>query len=298
MKEIGVATSLHISTCTSRVAVSNCTFRNNSGKEGGALYVEKSEDLVVFNSSFSFNKALCGGGAIYCADSRISTNGRIYSFSNSAETSNGGYAYFSNCNVVTEDPNAEYEYHSNNQASNGGAIYAERGTNIQFKYNTTITTASNNGGALYLDQSRVRIFSSMKLILSKNVAKSKGGAIFVPDTNCETTTCFFNADGNEGYHIIFTNNTAHQGPVLYGGLLDRCYVDDSNRHKLAIDVLKYEHTPEAITSHPVRICLCTENHELNCTLRSLTVSDKSAGQIINLLGTVVDQDNNPKASYI
>ena len=279
-------TALHIKTSTFRVAVSNCTFRNNSGKEGGALYVEKSEDIVVFNSSFSFNTALDGGGAIYCVDSKISTKGPIYSFSNSAETSHGGYAFYSNCNVVMIiDFHPVYEYHSNNRALNGGTIYAERGTSIYLNHRTTITnnTARNNGGALYLDKSRVNILGSMILILSNNVAKRKGGAIFVSDTNCETTTCFFNANGNEGYHIIFTNNTAHQGPVLYGGLLDICYVDDSNRHKLAIDVLKYEHTPEAITSHPVRICLCTENHELNCTLRSLTVSDKSVGQTINLL---------------
>ena len=99
------------------------------------------------------------------------------------------------------------------------------------------------------------------------------------------------------------NNTAPQGPVLYGGLLDRCYVDYHwGGRKLGIDVLKsiskYKHTQEAITSDPVRICLCTENQELDCTTRNLTVSDKSTGQIINLLGTVVDQDNNPKASYI
>ena len=296
-------TALHISTCTSRVAVSNCTFRNNSGKEGGAMYVEKSEDVVVSNSSFSFNKASDGGGAIYCADSTISTKGPIFSFSNSAETSNGGYAYFSNCHVEAI-PNGEYEYHSNNRALNGGAIYAERGTSIQFNYNVTITNnaAHKNGGALYLDKSKVYTRYRLILTFSNNVAERKGGAIFVPDTNCETTTCFFNAYGNEGY--IFTNNTAHQGPVLYGGLLDRCDADNwsLDRHKLAIDVLKsvskYKHTPEAITSYPVRICLCTENHELNCTLRSLTVSDKSAGQMINLLGTVVDQDKNPKASYI
>ena len=306
--EGNMCTALHISTHTSRVAVSNCTFRNNSGKEGGALYFEKSEDVLVLNSSFSFNKASDGGGAIYCADSKIRTEGHIYSFSNSAETSNGGYAFYSNCNISNNINNAirinnvdiNSEYHSNNRALNGGAIYAERGTNIQFQQDTTITnnTARNNGGALYLDQSRVRIFSHTKLILSKNVAKKKGGAIFVPDTNCETTTCFFNANGNEGYqNIIFTNNTAHKGHVLYGGLLD-CNVDDRGRHKLAIDFMKYEHTPEAIASHPERICLCTENHELDCTTRNLTVSDKSAGQTINLLGTVVDQNNNPKASYI
>ena len=103
---------------------------------------------------------------------------------------------------------------------------------------------------------------------------------------------------NKGY--IFTNNTALQGPVLYGGLLDRCYV--YYEHKLGIDVLKsiskYEHTPEAITSDPVQICLCTENHELDCTTRNLTVSDISRGQTINLLATVVDQDQNQKKSYI
>ena len=299
-------TALHISTCTSRVAVSNCTFRNNSGKEGGAMYVEKSEDVVVFDSSFSFNKASDGGGAIYCADSKIRTQGPIYSFSNSAGTSNGGYAFYSNCKVaILVDYHPVSEYHSNNRALNGGAIYAERGTSIFLNHRTTITnnTACNNGGALYLaDKSRVDILGSMILILSNNVAKRKGGAIFVSDTNCETTTCFLNDYGNEGY--IFTNNTAHQGPALYGGLLDRCYTDHWvwGGHKLGIDVLrsisKYDHTSEAITSQPIRTCLCTENHELDCTTRNLTVSDKSAGQTINLLGTVVDQDNNPKASYI
>ena len=92
------------------------------------------------------------------------------------------------------------------------------------------------------------------------------------------------------------------GPVLYGGLLDRCYVNYKRHRKLGIDALKsvskYEHTPRAITSDPVRICLCTENHELDCTTRNLTVSDKSTGQTIHLLGAIVDQDKNFKASYI
>ena len=227
-------------------------------------------------------------------DSTIFSGGQIYSFSNSAE--NGGYAYFSNCHVLT---GSEYfdDYYSNNRASNGGAIYAERGSYIYFQNNVTMTDniASKNGGAFYLDKSYIN-GASYPLILTNNVAKQKGGAIFVPDTNCKNTTCFVYA--NKGY--IFTNNTALQGPVLYGGLLDRCYV--YYEHKLGIDVLKsiskYEHTPEAITSDPVRICLCTENHELDCTTRNLTVSDISRGQTINLLATVVDQDQNQKKSYI
>lgn len=44
-----------------------------------------------------------------------------------------------------------------------------------------------------------------------------------------------------------------QGPILYGGMLDRCSADTYN--VLGIDDLKaiskYEHTPKAITSDPV-----------------------------------------------
>ena len=322
------ATALYINSCTFSVAVSFCTFRNNSGKEGGALHVEKSVHVDISNSNFSFNNAY-DGGAIYCVDSAIRTIGAIYSFSNSAGT-NGGHAYFSNCKVNTGNIDHYYgnnrasnggaifaergtevntgnidHYYGNNRASNGGAIFAERGTSIAL-YNAIVTNniAYKNGGAFYLDKSDVFNFGSdVLLIFSNNVAKKKGGAIFVPDTNCESS-CFIKNIFTSELTLKFTNSTAPQGPVLYGGLLDRCYdnLDDWRSYKLGIDVLKsiskYEHTPEAITSDPVRICFCTENHELDCTTRNFTVSDKSTGQIITLLGTVVDQDNNPKASYI
>ena len=286
--------ALYINSGTLLVSISNCTFRNNSGNKGGALRVKNSDFVNIRNLSFSFNRAVLGG-AIYCVNSRIYSEGQIYSLSNSAK--NGGYAYYSNTYV----DNYYDDYYSYNEAlDHGGAIYAERGSNIYFRQNTTISNniAYKNGGAFYLDNSRIHVDSD-PLILSNNVAEKKGGAIFVPDTDCENTTCFMSTD--KGY--IFMNNTAPQGPVLYGGLLDRCYVyDNMGGQKLGIDVLKsiskYKHTPEAITSDPVRICLCTENHELDCTTRNLTVSDKYTGQIINLLGTVVDQDNNPKASYI
>ena len=77
-----------------------------------------------------------------------------------------------------------------------------------------------NGGALYLEKSTVDIRSD-PLILSNNVAKQNGGAIFVQDINCRSI-CFMRNFDREREYYIFTNNTATQGPVLYGGLLDRC----------------------------------------------------------------------------
>ena len=241
-------TALNISTCTLRIEVSNCTFRNNSGKEGGALYVRKAEDVIVLNSTFIFNKALGGGGgAIYCVDSRIISRGAIHSFSNSAETSNGGYAYFSNCFVRT---NGE---HNNNWALNGGAIFAEHETRIIFNNDTTLTNniAYKNGGAIYLDESKVNIYDAPVLSLSNNVAKKRGGAIFTQDTNCDRLDKRCPIQFTNPPVLNFTNNTAPVGSVLYGGLLDRCYVNYNRHRKLGIDALKsvskYEHTPRCVT---------------------------------------------------
>ena len=268
-------TALYMNTDKLLLKISNCTFRNNSGGRGGAVYVENSYFVDIINSSFSFNKAEVGG-AIYCVNSIITSKGLMYSFSNSAEY--GGYVYASSCRLY-------FDHH-----------------------HTTITNniANKNGGALYLDESKVTIFYAY-LILSNNVAKENGGAIFIPDNYCGSITpmssCFIHFYGQfippgPPVLLIFTNNTALQGPVIYGGLLDRCHINIGHFNVGIKSISSYEDTAEAITSDPVRICLCTENHELDCTNRSLTVSDKSTGQTITLLGTVVDQDKNPKESYI
>ena len=284
------------------VTITNCTFVNNSGPAGGAVYVNDYERVFIRNSSFSFNTAGECGGAIYCEDSTIYITGTGRSFSNAAEKGNGGFAYLSNCAVWMM---SELVINSS-RASNGGAIYAELGSNIVINSNTTIANnfAGKNGGGLYLDESNLTLFNNHdSLIFSNNTAKLQGGAMYVLDKNCQTS-CFLRDDWGRTQQylsVIFMNNTASQGPVLYGGLLDRCYADFYNSF-LGIDDLKaiskYEQTPKAITSDPVRVCLCTENHELDCTTRNLTVLDKARRQTINLLGTVVDQDKNPRTTYI
>ena len=295
-----IGTALYISGGSLDVTISNCTFRNNLAQAGGALYAKQYQGYItIANSSFGFNRAVHDGGALYCEGSFIDIQDLVYSFSNSAEKGNGGFVFLSKCNIYINS------YHVSNRASNGGVIYAEHGSNIFVESNTTMTnnTADKNGGALYLKDSNIFFGSDepgMRMLLSNNVAKQQGGAIYVPDTDCETR-CFLHEYGvtREQVAIIFMNNTAPQGPILYGGLLDRCY---SNTTTLGIDYLKaisnFEHTPKAITSNPVRMCLCTEDHELDCTTRNLTVSNKVRGQTINLLGIVVDQDKNPKVSHI
>ena len=79
--------------------------------------------------------------------------------------------------------------------------------------------------------------------------------------------------------------------MLYGGLLDRCFTDDS-ASMLGIDRLKqivpyYQEAQPPISSDPVRVCLCI-NGKPYCEVRELRVT-KLRGQIFNAVTVAVDQ---------
>ena len=120
--------------------------------------------------------------------------------------------------------------------------------------------AKVNGGAIYLEQNskiyvqkhELEIKLTVRMDFTSNSAE-KGGAIFVADNNndgviCQganteiyQTECFLQTLGlymyqqdfylvyNSNYiNIFFSNNTAHQsGSDIYGGLLDRCTINQN-----------------------------------------------------------------------
>ncbi len=283
-----------------KVTISNCQFENNSAYNGGALTVKNGNSAChIYNTSFIFNEAENDGGAIYCKDYETINIEGGYSISNTA-SGRGGFVHLSNCRVVIR----HYTYNiSNNLASNGGAFYSSD-LLIALWHHTSILAnnlARQDGGAMYLINSEIQMADSLA-VFNHNEA-GKGGAIFVLDKNCEEVvnpySCIFIYGFSEEEHLlIFLNNSANQGPILYGGLLDRCLYSG----KLGVDFFEtislHEPAPLAITSDPVRVCLCSEDFKPNCTTRELVFSQVQRGQTIDLIGTAVDQDNNPKASLI
>lgn len=125
----------------------HCQFLNNSAQQGGVLYaVHNAYDSRINSSIFLFNEAANEGGAIYCKedDSVYIHFDEGYSASNSAGV-RGGFAYSSNCLIVVSGHNI-----SENKAPNGGAIYAERDSEIVISHSTVANnTAVNSGAALY-----------------------------------------------------------------------------------------------------------------------------------------------------
>ena len=150
---------------------------------------------------------------------------------------------------------------------------------------------------------RTESFSSVNS--SRNVAAEKGGAIYVSDDRCEsvyyvTDACSIASLDLRARRVFFYNNTAMSGPVLYGGLLDRCFREMYTKIS-GIDLFKnssvYEEEPLAITSDPVKVCFCISDFQLNCTRRNV-MHKAMRGGTVEAIVISVDQDENPVPSVI
>ena len=250
-------------------------FINNFGDSGGAITAIFSE--ISFNTASTvtiFNNTATNGGGISLTQSSLHVYHSIELIGNHA-TDFGGviYAYQSDIEFKPEQ-NQRLEI-TKNTAYNGGAVCAIA-SNIHIS-NTYMDVDSNiakvNGGAIYLEQnSKIYVqkhepedhvtVPKVSLDFTSNSAK-KGGAIFVADntndglicqganTEIYRAECFLQTLGlymdqqefyfvyNSNYiNIFFSNNTAHQsGSDIYGGLLDRCTINQNAELFLEFKIL-------------------------------------------------------------
>ena len=236
-------------------------FVNNFGDSGGAISAFLSG--ISFNTASTvtiFNNTATNGGGISLIQSNMHVYHSIELTDNHATDFGGGiYAYQSDIEFKPEQ-NQRSDI-TKNTASNGGAICAIA-SNIHIS-NTYVEVNSNiakvNGGAIYLEQnSKIYVrkheldtVPKVRLDITSNSAE-KGGAIFVADNTNDGVTCqganteiyqaecFLQTLGlykinlqvnifHYNYiNIFFSNNTAHQsGSDIYGGLLDRCTINQN-----------------------------------------------------------------------
>ena len=241
-------------------------FVNNFGDSGGAITAFLSEISFNTASTVTiFNNTATNGGGISLIQSNLHVYHSIELTDNHATDFGGGiYAYQSNIEFKPEQKQSSDI--TKNTASNGGAVCAIASniliSNTYMKVSSNI--AKINGGAIYLEQNskiyvqkhaaeghETGLMIKVRLDVTNNSAE-KGGAIFVADntndgvicqganTEIHQTECFFQTLGLYRYlekldvstynyiNIFFSNNTAHQsGSDIYGGLLDRCTINQN-----------------------------------------------------------------------
>ena len=311
--------------------VESTSFQGNfANKFGGAIYlmtvtVERSrhklDDTSYSNRNaeikfciFHRNEAKLSGGAIYSKN--IFNNTITINFHDSSLTRNmadhGGGAIYWSCTTERCEVNINGGFDAlGNSAKNGGAMYVD-GVDIRYIIdNATIKFTENiaeyKGGALFILNSRYIWETQFIITFTHNAVTSadgKGGAVYVEDVaNCFVSTCFISFDNNRNRTDLleFDNNVAAHGPVLYGGFLDRCTLGEDNPTKHGIDYFKqissYNHTPLAVTSDLVGVCLCNSESQIDCSKREINLT-KMRGETIKLTATSVDQDENPGLSII
>ena len=160
----------------STAIVSNSDFEFNMG---GAVHIQDDSNLTICGSSFTRNKGLGNGGAVYAQESTLLLDGSTPNhFTHNSDEQNGG-AIQCNCSCSLEMRGvnifqSNYISHVSEQ-STGGAMYCFDGKillsgTVIFRKNT-----ANIGGAVYLIICDIIINGEVWLI--GNRAQSKGGAM-------------------------------------------------------------------------------------------------------------------------
>lgn len=172
---------------TAYVNLNNCTFINNTGEYGGAIYMDGGY-LDIKNSLFLNNYAYNYGGAIACEyNSQVTIDKSRFINSRSLNDA-GGAIYLKSSKITANNVNV-----SNSKATFGGAITALSSTVYLEAFNGVNNTADYEGGAIY------QMYGTFTLRNSNfiNNSASNGGALFIDNT----TSLIL-------YQNIFKNNSA------------------------------------------------------------------------------------------
>ena len=200
------------------------TFTHNSAQSGGAICLNNSRiDIVndrlltytpvpsqtgyydAFRSTFSHNKAVCNGGAIYLLDSEASLNGAVTNFQNN-HAYYGGAIFMKRTSLLLGGEVVNFV--------NNSAIYSGGGIQVTRLSRLHITAEEVNfsnirsrvGGGLFVYFSEVQVIQVTVSHFINNTAFEGGAAILLYSGNMtyHNLTC----TGNSGNALILSGSNA------------------------------------------------------------------------------------------
>ena len=203
---------------------------------------------------------------------------------------------------------------ANNSATlSGGAIHALSGS-ISFASTTTLirNTATRGGGEAFEGNAEFHFLPVPLAVTFFGNAADIGGAIFIDDSislcSDSRPACFFDLDARVLYrphtefHLNFSLNSASKsGPVIYGGNLENCQVNDvlgsGYEHLQGRLMYTTQLSTTDISSDPLKVCICENGTIANCTNESYSVKLKR-GELFNMSLITVGQLNTPVSAEI
>lgn len=157
---------------TARTSFTDCTFAQNSGDMGGALYLPLASNLepaFIQRCTFTQNTAAASGGAIFSSNPVDIRSSRFVS--NSA-TAQSGAAVFAQADITVADS----ELTTNIALNHGGAIYLDSAAVPTIERNKFMRNeaTAGNGGAIYSAALRLAVTGN---VMQENKALV-GGAVY------------------------------------------------------------------------------------------------------------------------
>ena len=309
----------------SKVTFTGATkFLNNT--EFTALRAIMSEVTINGTCVMMHNFGAAVGGAMIAANSKVYIHGSTTIANNTARLSGGGL-YLYQSEVICK-ANSSLELLGNSASEKGGGVHAISSTikvdNIQFDSVSNVTFIENRakyGGGiclemnskLYIIQFELQITNTSFMFVS-NLADYGGAAYVADETNfwsCAKNTdsslneCFMQVlatswDGTEDYNHITTyfstNHANKSGSIIFGGLLDRCSVNQYAPFKSKLSGVTYLkqvtniENEDSISSLPVQVCFCS-NGLKNCSYQ-LPPIRVMKGQNFTIPLVAIDQANH------
>ena len=290
----------------SRLDVQGTVFMEKSTSEngGGILAISSNINILDGDLTIHGNTATDTGGGVYLYQSKLYISGMVNISNNTAGSYGGGIHAISSLIIVHSRASKRVRLHlRSNRAEKGGGACMEvnakffitqvievNGTDTTIKVVHLVNNAANYGGAIYVADDT-----------NKGTCSSTGHS--QPVTATSQSECFFQISSviNRRYKFSdvfsFSNNVANMsGPLLFGGLLDRCTISSFTKpHDRYSSVPGFaDDIAEISSSHDVRVCLCSENESgiltssCNQTESNLTATK---GEKFSLHLAAVDQMN-------
>ena len=267
------------------ISVKNCSFRNNIGSPGSALYINQLQPVQsVVLAQFLFENCTFRNNTYPLTEIPNSFQQFELDLLNAVQLISVQYSSFIDCSFEDNVGSALYGYASllrfsgsikfvRNSGINGGGMSLHGSSIMLLTPNTTVTFLNNSahfrGGGMFISSLNYRssLLCFWQLESSTVSNQTLSGPELVLPINRKTSK--INVAKQLNIQIIFSGNRASSaGNAIYGGVIDRCFflptvdaVIDQTSHRIFDQMFTFQdarNDTSLVSSRPDRLCIC--NH--------------------------------------
>ena len=297
------------------ISVKNCSFRDNIGSPGSALYINQLQPVQsVVLAQFLFENCTFRNNTYPLTEIPNSFQQFELDLLNAVQLISVQYSSFIDCSFEDNVGSALYGYASllrfsgrikfvRNSGINGGGMSLHGSSIMLLTPNTTVTFLNNSaqfrGGGMFISSENYRtsLLCFWQLKSSEVSNQTVDPELVLP---INRTTDDLNVAEELNIQVMFSGNRASSaGNAIYGGVVDRCFflpttnIIIARRSSRIFDQMftfqGSENDTSLISSDPSRICICNHSKPM-CEASNPNVT-LFPGQMYEIYALAVGQRN-------